>query len=78
MFSKRKKRKPFDSKNSKVTVLAVDSTRGIPKGKYRKELKANGFEKTIEVKRNFSSQEIKNEIIRAFGFTRRNSPCIKY
>lgn len=52
-----------------MTVLAVDSTKGVPKGKYRKELKKNGREKVIEIKRNYSAQEIRNAIIRAFSFT---------
>ena len=47
-------------------MLLVDSDKSVPKGKYRKQLKKDGHEAVIEVKRNFSSQEIKNLILRAF------------
>lgn len=65
----KKKRRAIRFKSSKVTVLAVDSTKGVPKGKYRKELNKNGRVQIIEIKRNYSALEIRNEIIRAFNFT---------
>ena len=40
----------------------------MPKGKIRKQLKSNGRENVIEVRRNYSAQEVRNLIIRAFGF----------
>lgn len=64
-----KKKKAIRFKSSKITVLAVDAAKGIPKGKYRKELKKNGSEKTIEIKRYFSPQNIRSTIIKAFGFS---------
>ena len=64
----RKKKKTKRFKCSKITVIAVDASKGLPKGKYRKQLKKD-CEKVIEVKRNYSSQRIKNEIIRAFNFS---------
>lgn len=50
----KKKKKSIRFRSHKVTVLAVDSSKRAPKGKYRKELKKNGMEKVVEIKRNFS------------------------
>lgn len=68
-FATEEKKKAIRFKCSKITVIAVNAKKGIPKGKYRKELKDQEHEKNIEFKRNFSSQEVKNEIIRAFNFS---------
>lgn len=67
-MQQKKKKSAIRFKPSKITVLAVDASAGVPKGKYRKQLKKNGCEKVVELKRNNSSQEVKNTIIRAFGF----------
>lgn len=57
----KKKKAAVRFKSSKITVIAVDGKKPILKGKWRKELK-KGLEQVIEVKRNFTSQQIKNEI----------------
>ena len=43
-----------------------DIKKGVPRGKCRRELKKNGFEACVELKRNMSAQEVKNVILRAF------------
>ena len=45
----------------------MDPSKGVPKNKYRRQLKENGFEEIIEVKRNMCSADIKNAISRVFG-----------
>ena len=56
-----KKKKAAHGKASKVTVVAVkDETKGVPKGKYRTELKK------LEFARNMSALQVRNVIIRGF------------
>ena len=62
-----KEKKSIPLKTIKVTVLAVDSAKNVPEGKDLKELKKNGMEQVIKIRRNFSAQQVKDEIIRAFG-----------
>ena len=65
--SQKKKKKAIRSRSTKVTILLVDPSKGIPKKNYHRQLKENGFEEIIEVKQNMSSVEIKNAITSAFG-----------
>ena len=61
----RKKKKAIRNRVSKVTILQVNNVaRGIPKGKYRRELKKDGQEVVVKLKRNMSAREVKNSLIR--------------
>ena len=61
----KKKKAAIRYKPNKVTVILV-LEKGVPKGKYRRHLKSDGNELTIEVKRNMSAKEVKNCILREF------------
>lgn len=54
-------------KPSQVQVLMLeDPDRGIPRGKFRKEITANERIKKLEFRRNMSSSEVKNVVLRGF------------
>ena len=61
-----KKKKAIRSRSTKITILLVDPSKRVPKNKYRRELKENGFEEIIEVKQNMSSVDIKNSLSGVF------------
>jgi len=63
------KKKAIQCKSTKVTVLLVDPAKGIPKSKYRRELKENGCEEVIEIKRNMTFDQVNSEILKSFGTT---------
>ena len=64
-------------KPSKVTVIVVEDLRkGLPKGKYRKELTQSQRAVSLEFYRYMSSTQIKNAIIR--GFKHLPLHCFKY
>ena len=54
--SQKKKKKAIRSRSTKVTILLLDPSKGIPKKNYHRQLRENGI---IEVKQNISSVEIK-------------------
>ena len=64
--AKRKKKK---SKTTKVTILLVDPSKGLPKNKCCRELKENGYEEVIGIKRNMSSVAVRKAISSAFQFS---------
>lgn len=67
-LDQQKKKKGVRCKPSKVSVIVVeDIRRGIPKGKYRKELAESGRIVGLEIYRYMSSLQIKNAILRAFS-----------
>ena len=45
----------------------VEPSQGVPKGKRRRNLKDEGFEEVIEVKRNMSPSDVQAKIASAFG-----------
>lgn len=63
----KKKKKAIRLRTCKVKVMLVDASKGVPKGKTRRELREKELEKTMDLKRNMSFQEVKNVILRAFG-----------
>ena len=75
--SQKKKKKAIRSRSTKVTILFVDPSKGIPKKNYCRQLRENGYEEIIEVKRNMSSVEIKSAICRAFGAIEYKILCAK-
>ena len=75
--SQKKKKKAIRSRSTKVTILFVDPSKGIPKKNYRRQLRENGYKEIIEVKRNMSSVEIKSAICRAFGAIEYKILCAK-
>ncbi len=63
----KKKKAAIRFKPSKITVILVSNPdKGVPKGKDRRKLKTDGDEQIVELKRNMSSKEMKNCILRAF------------
>ena len=64
----KKKKAAIRYKPNKIAViLVVNLEKGVPKGKYRRHLKSDGNELTIEVKRNMSAKQVKNCILREFS-----------
>ena len=66
-LQQQKKKKAARCKASKVTVVAVkDETKGVPKGKYRTELKREKRIEKLEFTRNMSALQVRNVITRGF------------
>ena len=65
--NKKKKKKAARCKANKVTVVAVkDETKGVPKGKYRTELKREKCIEKLEFTRNMSALQVRNVVTRGF------------
>ena len=72
-----KKKKAVRCRPSKVAVIVVeDLKKGLPKGKYRKELTQSQRVVSLEFYRYMSSTQIKNAIIRSFKHLPLH--CFKY
>ena len=67
LAAKSKKKRASRCRTTKVTVLMVEPSQGVPKGKRRRNLKDEGFEEVIEVKRNMSPSDVQAKIASAFG-----------
>ena len=65
-LSQHKKRKAFKSKPSNIQVIMVCNQSVIPRGKLRKHLEKEGKVQKIEFRRELSSREVVNSVLRSF------------
>ena len=65
-LSQHKKKKAFKSKPSNVQVIMVYDKSTIPRGKPRKMLESQGKVQKIELRREMSSREVNNCVLRSF------------
>lgn len=67
-LQQKNKKKAARIKPSKISVIVVqDTSKGIPKGKYRKNLQKSECIGKVELTRSMSASQVKNAIIRSFS-----------